>query len=118
MPLTHAIQSLLNLVNLTGMSSTERYFKTLSANTRTHCLFVHLRLAYYLTTNPNMSRSDPPPYSIQDVSQLVNVTVLIEKDGNPTVNLGNLSRPLRFNAITERLIQLGKCATKIDGIRL
>ena len=56
-----------------------------------------------------MSQSHPPPYSIQDVSQLVNVTVLIEKDGNPTVNLGNFSIPLRFDAIVERLIQLGKC---------
>ena len=65
-----------------------------------------------------MSQSDPPPYSIQDFSQPINVTVLIEKDGNPTVNLGNLPRPLRFDAIVEQLIQLGKCATKIDGIRL
>ncbi|KAH9989229.1 hypothetical protein BJV77DRAFT_964060 [Russula vinacea] len=54
-----------------------------------------------------MSQSDPPPYSTQDVSQHVNVTVLIEKDGNPTVNLGNFFRPLRFDAIVERLIQLG-----------
>jgi hypothetical protein len=59
-----------------------------------------------------MSQSDPPPYSILDVSQLVNVTVLIEKDGNPTVNLGNFSRPLRFDAIVERLIQLGKYRNK------
>jgi hypothetical protein len=65
-----------------------------------------------------MSWSDPPPYSIQDISQLVKVTVLIEKDGNPTVNLGKFPRPLRFDAIVERLIQLGKCATKIDGIHL
>ena len=65
-----------------------------------------------------MSQYDTPPYSIQDVSQHVNVTVLIEKDGNPTVNLGNFPRSLRFDAIVERLIQLGKCATKIDGIRL
>jgi hypothetical protein len=65
-----------------------------------------------------MSQSDPP---IQDFSQLINVTVLIEKDGNPsnpTVNLRNLYRPLRFDAIVEQLIQLGKCARKIDGIRL
>ena len=59
-----------------------------------------------------MSQSDPPPHSIQDVSQLVDVTVLIEKDGNPTVNLGNFSIPLRFDAIVERLIQLGKCRNK------
>jgi hypothetical protein len=65
-----------------------------------------------------MSQSVPPPYSTQDFSQLINVTVLIEKDGNPTVSLGNLSRPLRFDAIAERLIQLGKCARKVDGIRL
>ena len=75
-------------------------------------------VAYYLTTNSNMSRSDPPPYSIQDFSQPINVTVLIEKDGDPTVNLGNFSRPLRFDAIVERLIQLGKSARKTDGIRL
>ena len=56
-----------------------------------------------------MSQSHPPPYSILGVSQLVNVTVFIEKDGNPTVNLGNFSLPLRFDAIVERLIQLGKC---------
>ena len=63
--------------------------------------------------NPNMSQS---AYSIQELSQPINVTVLIEKDGNPTVNLGKFSRPLRFDAIVERLIQLGKCATKIDGM--
>jgi hypothetical protein len=59
-----------------------------------------------------MFQSDPPPYSIQDVPQLINVTVLIEKDGNPTVNLGNFPRLLRFDALVERLIQLGKCRNK------
>jgi hypothetical protein len=67
-----------------------------------------------------MSQSDPPAYSIQDFSQPtgINVTVLLEKDDNPTVNIGNLSRPLRFDAVAERLIQLGKCAREIDSIRL
>jgi hypothetical protein len=65
-----------------------------------------------------MSQSDPPPYSIQDVSQLVNVTILIEKDGSPTVNLGNFPRPLRFDAIVERLIQLGKWQQRSMRVRL
>jgi hypothetical protein len=84
-----------------------------TGNTRTPivCLFTR----YYLTTDPNMSQwlpSDPPTYSIQDFSQPtgVNVTVLLEKDDNPTVNIGNLSHPLRFDAVAERLTQLGKCA--------
>jgi hypothetical protein len=67
-----------------------------------------------------MSQSAPPPYSIQDISQLINVSVLIDKDGfgNTTVNLGNLSRPLRFESIVGRLVQLGMCLRKIDGMQL
>ena len=60
-----------------------------------------------------MSEPYLPPYSIQDFSQLINVTVLID---NATVNLGDLSRPLRFEDIVKRLIPLGKCA--IDGMHL
>jgi hypothetical protein len=62
-------------------------------------------------TDPNMSH-DLPPYSIQDTSQFINVTVLFENNGN-VVDLGNLSRPLRFQDIADRLIQLGKCTTDL-----
>lgn len=55
-----------------------------------------------------------PPYSIQDSSQLINVTVLFD---NATVNLGGFSRPLQFEDIVKRLSQLGKCAIG-DGMRL
>ena len=71
-----------------------------------------LTVIYYLMINPNMSQSGTPPYLIQDLLQPISVTVLIEKDDNPTVHLGNFSRPLRFEAIVERLIQLGKCHNK------
>jgi hypothetical protein len=62
-----------------------------------------------------MFESDLPPYSIQDLSLFIDVTVLID---NATINLGVLTRPLRFEDIVKKLIQLGKCTRKIDGLRL
>ena len=56
-----------------------------------------------------------PPYSIQDFSQFIDVTVLVN---NATVNLGKLSRPLRFEDIVKNLVQLGKCERKIDSLHL
>ena len=60
-----------------------------------------------------MFESDLPPYSIQDFSQFIDVTVLIN---NATINLGKLPRPLRFEDIVKELIQLGKCTRMIDNL--
>ena len=62
-----------------------------------------------------MFESDLPPYSIQDFSLFIDVTVLID---NATINLGVLTRPLRFEDIVKKLIQLGKCTRKIDDLCL
>ena len=62
-----------------------------------------------------MFESDLPPYSIQDFSLFIDVTVLID---NATIYLGVLTRPLRFEDIVKKLIQLGKCARKIHDLCL